>query len=553
MKQKIYLGLAILGLGLSSCNISDLADTKLAPISPEWAIPLLDDTLKVEDIAAKSVDINAVKNYNNGLYYFIYTSELEGPSLEEAVVLRDTTVNFTNRLTLPSLRSGQTLVLPQQSLDINIPNLVLRDMLFKEGGLILGVNLINSNGVNLNTNTNFSYRFDSITNDGSPYILNPYFGFRDGLAIENYRYVNKGSRTSTKFYVTPSIIARQALPAGSYTLEASLSFNNLKFSFADVIATNLIPLQPITKDIRIKLFDSRYEDDKNDIRFEDPSIQLIVSNGFSGDPINVRITNIKSFSDDRSVFRQLTGPGVSALANQRLPQALVNYTAPSVTRSGIFSDTLDRNNTNINDIIQFYNPAPKFVSFDIRAVTQNASSRITGADTSRIRLRTNAVLPTDGVANSYALSDTFDLEDLPKNNDDQTVEEASFKLVFYNQFPVNMVGNLLFLNANGNVIDSLVVRETNGTFNNVLVIAARPGPAPEFRVPASAATRNERLFLVSKTRYDNIQSKAVKGVLLAKLTSYSDPSNGVRPRVRIYSDYATRVKIGVSAKVTVNL
>jgi hypothetical protein len=371
--------------------------------------------------------------------------------------------------------------------------------------------------------------------------------------LVNFRFTNKGNNTTTRFYVTPTITANQAFLPGIYSVQTELSFRTLKFSFADVIATNLIPLQPITKDIRIKLFDSRYEDNKNDIRFEDPSLQLIVSNGFGGDPINLRVTNIRSFSDDRSIARSLTGAGVTALANQRIPLANINYAAPSVTKSGIFSDTLDRTNTNINDIIQFYNPAPKFVSFDARAVMQNVSSRITGADTSRFRLRTNALLPTDGVANSYALSDTFDLKDLPKNNVDQTVEEASFKLVFYNQFPVNMVGNLLFLDANNNVIDSLVVKETNGTFNNVLAIAARPGPAPEFRVPASAATRNERLFIVSKTRYNNIQSKAVKGILLAKLTSYSDPSNAVRPRARIYSDYATRIKIGVSAKVTINL
>lgn len=551
MKHTIYLGLTLLGLSLASCNISDLADTKLAPISPEWAIPLVDDTLRVEDIAAKSVDINAVKNFENGLYYFIYTSEILGPSLEEAVTIRDTTAIFSNRQVFPALSAGQTLTLPQQSLDLNISNLVLRELLLKGGQLGLRVNLINGSGTRVSTNV--VYRFDSIRNGNAPLSISSFFGNLSFASLINYRFTNKGSNSVSKFYVTPTITANQALPSGNYTIEASLTLTGLRFSFADIVANNLIPLQPITKDIRIKLFDSRYEDDKNDIRFEDPSLQLIVANGFGGDPIDLRITNIKSFSDDRSIFRRLTGAGVTSLANQRLQSATVNYAAPSVTRSGIFSDTLDRTNTNINDIVQFYNPAPKFVSFDARAVTQNVSSRITGADTSRIRLRINALLPTDGVANSYALSDTFDLKDLPKNNVDQTVEEASFKLVFYNQFPVNMVGNLLFLDANNNVIDSLVVKETNGTFNNVLAIAARPGPAPEYRVPASAATKNERLFLVTKTRYDKIQSKAVKGILLAKLTSFSDPTNAVRPRARIYSDYATRIKVGVSAKVTINL
>jgi hypothetical protein len=551
MKHKIYLGLALLGLSFASCNISDLADTKLAPISPEWAIPLVDDTLRVEDITAKSVDINAVKNFDNGLYYFIYTSEILGPSLEEAVRIKDTTVNFSNRQVFPALSAGQTLTLPQQSLDINISNLVLRELLLKGGRLGLRVNLINGSGTRVSTNV--VYRFDSIRNANAPLSISSFFGNLSSESLVNYRFTNKGSNSVSKFYVTPTITVNQALPSGNYTIEASLVLTGLRFSFADIIANNLIPLQPITKDIRIKLFDSRYEDDKNDIRFEDPSLQLIVANGFGGDPIDLRITNIKSFSDDRSIFRRLTGAGVTALANQRLQSATINYAAPSVTRSGIFSDTLDRTNTNINDIIQFYNPAPKFVSFDARAVTQNFSTRITGADTSRLRLRTNALLPTDGVANSYALSDTFDLKDLPKNNVDQTVEEASFKLVFYNQFPVNMVGNLLFLDVNNNIIDSLVVKETNGTFNNVLAIAARPGPAPEYRVPASSATKNERLFVVSKTRYDNIQSKAVKGILLAKLTSYSDPGNATRPRARIYSDYATRIKVGVSAKVTINL
>ncbi|MFY8034472.1 MAG: hypothetical protein ACOVMN_08130, partial [Flexibacteraceae bacterium] len=308
------------------------------------------------------------------------------------------------------------------------------------------------------------------------------------------------------------------------------------------------------KDIRIKLFDNRYEDDKNDLRFIDPSIQVVVANGFGGDPVTMRINNIISFSNDRNNERELEGSGVKALEDGIvISSANVNFVAPSVTKSGIFSDTLDKDNTNINDIIQFYNPAPRFVSFDARAFTNNAVARIIGADTSRFRLRTNAVLPADGEANSYALADTFELNDLPKNNADQTIEEARFKLVFYNQFPVNMVGNVLFLDANNNVIDSLAVRESNGTFNNVLAIAAQPGGAPEFRVPSTAATKNERLFTISKTRYNNIQSKAVKGVLRAKLSSYQDQSNATRPRARIYSDYAIRVKVGVSAKVTLNL
>jgi hypothetical protein len=551
MKQMFYAGLLLLGLFTVSCNFNELSDTKLAPISPEWAIPLVDDTLKVEDILIRSTEEGAVKNFSSGLYYFVYTSELVGPAMEEAVVVADTTASFTNTQTLPAVSTGQSITLPRQSFDLGLRNLVLKEMLFKAGSLGLRVNLVNNAGTRVSAN--IVYRFDSIRNGNTPLSLSSFFGNGVNSSLVNYRFTNKGSNSITKFYVTPSITANQALPAGNYTIQTELSFNGLKFSYADVIATNLIPLQPITKNIRIKLFDNRYEDDKNDIRFEDPSVQIVVSNGFGGDPISMRITNIKSFSDDRNIARLLTGSGVTALGNQAIPGANVNFAAPSVTRSGIFSDTLDRTNTNINDIIQFYNPAPKFVSFDARAITNNAVARVIGADTSRFRLRTNAILPTDGAANSYALADTFELNDLPKNNADQTIEEAKFKLVFYNQFPVNMVGNLLFFDANNNLIDSLAVRESNGTFNNVLAIAAQPGGAPEFRVPSTAATKNERLFTVSKTRYNNIQSKAVKGVLRAKLSSYQDQSNATRPRARIYSDYAIRVKVGVSAKVTLNL
>lgn len=551
MKQIFYGGLFMLSLFTLSCNINELSDTKLAPISPEWAIPLVDDTLFVEDIVIKSVDEGAVKNFSNGVYYFVYTSELLGPSMEEAVVVRDTTASFTNRQTIPGLSAGQSITLPQQSFDLSIRNLVMREMLFKAGSLGLRVNLVSNAGTRVSAN--IVYRFDSIRNGNTPLSLSSFFGNGVNSSVVNYRFTNKGSNTVTKFYVTPSITANQALPAGNYTIQTELSFNGLQFSYADVIATNLIPLQPITKDIRIKLFDNRYEDDKNDIIFEDPSIQVVVSNGFGGDPITMRINNIISFSDDRSDKKELEGIGVQDLEDTVISSANVNFTAPSVTRSGIFSHTLNKDNTTIADIIKFYNPAPKYVSFDARAYTNNAIARIIGADTSRFRLRTNAILPTDGIANSYAFADTFEMNDLPKNNADQTIEEAKFKLVFYNQFPINVIGNLLLLDANNRVIDSLAVREANGTFNNILAIAAQPGGAPEFRVPPTASTKNERLFTVSKARYDNIQSKAVKGVLRANLTSYQDPTNATRPRARIYSDYAIRLKVGVSAKVTLNL
>ena len=550
MKQIFSAGLLLLSLFTVSCNFNELSDTKLAPISPEWAIPLVDDTLFVEDILIRSVDEGAVKNFSNGLYYFVYSSELVGPSMEEAVVVRDTTASFTNSQTMPGINAGQSITLPQQSFDLGIRNLVMREMLFKAGTLGLRVNLVNNAGTRVSAN--IVYRFDSIRNGNTALSLSSFFGNGVNSSLVNYRFTNKGSNSVTKFYVTPSITANQTLPAGNYTIQTELSFNGLKFSYADVMATNLIPLQPITKDIRIKLFDNRYEDDKNDLRFEDPSLQVVVANGFGGDPISMRITNIRSFSDDRDIAQLLTGSGVTSLGNQAIPSANINFAAPSVTRSGIFSDTLDKDNTNINDIIKFYNPAPRFVSFDARAITNNAVARIIGADTSKFRLRTNAVLPADGIANSYALADTFELNDLPKNNADQTIEEAKFKLVFYNQFPVNMVGNIFFLDANNNIIDSLAVKEVNGTFNNVLAIAAQPGGAPEFRVPSTAASKNERLFTISKTRYNNIQSKAVKGILRSNLSSYSSQGNTTRPRTRIYSDYAIRVKIGLSTKVTLN-
>lgn len=550
MKQIFSAGLLLLSLFTVSCNFNELSDTKLAPISPEWAIPLVDDTLFVEDILIRSVDEGAVKNFSNGLYYFVYSSELVGPSMEEAVVVRDTTASFTNSQTMPGINAGQSITLPQQSFNLGIRNLVMREMLFKAGTLGLRVNLVNNAGTRVSAN--IVYRFDSIRNGNTALSLSSFFGNGVNSSLVNYRFTNKASSTVTKFYVTPSITANQTLPAGNYTIQTELSFNGLKFSYADVMATNLIPLQPITKDIRIKLFDNRYEDDKNDLRFEDPSIQVVVANGFGGDLINMRINNIRSFSDDRDIAQLLTGSGVTSLGNQAIPGANINFAAPSVTRSGIFSDTLDKDNTNINDIIKFYNPAPRFVSFDARAITNNAVARIIGADTSKFRLRTNAVLPADGVANSYALADTFELNDLPKNNADQTIEEAKFKLVFYNQFPVNMVGNIFFLDANNNIIDSLAVKEVNGTFNNVLAIAAQPGGAPEFRVPSTAASKNERLFTISKNRYNNIQSKAVKGILRAKLSSYSNQGNTTKPRTRIYSDYAIRVKIGLSTKVTLN-
>jgi len=551
MKTKISLLVLLLAIGLGSCNIGDLSDAKFASISPEWALPLIDDTIRVEDIAVKSNDDGSIKTFSNNLYYFIYSDEILGPSLEEAVVIPDTSTVGSAPLLLPGGASGSTVNLPQQRLNFSFNNLVLQDLLFKGGSLGAQVRLLNSLGSDISAT--ISLRFDSIRNGSQPLTITSANGARGTGSLTGFRYTNKSVSNTSAFYYTPVITLNQATTAGTYTLQSTVNFNQAKFSFADVIATNLIPLQPIFKEIRIKLFDNRYDLDKNDIRFDDPSLQFIVKNGFGGSPLNLSITNLRSFSEAGGTAQQLTGAGVTNWQSRVMPIANVNYANAQVVKSGILADTLDKRNTNINDIIKFYNPAPKYVSFIARATTQNFTSRISGADTSRFRVRTNAILPSDGVVNSYTLADTFDLNDIPENNADQTIESASFKLVFYNQFPVDIIGNVYFVDANYKVLDSVSVPDASGKVDFKLGSAAKPGGAPEFRVPAAAATRNERIFLITKARYDKIQKNCKKGIFRARLNSYKDNVSGTPERARIYSDYAIRLKLGVSAKVTLNI
>ena len=189
--------------------------------------------------------------------------------------------------------------------------------------------------------------------------------------------------------------------------------------------------------------------------FENPTVRVIVTSTL-GVPVDMALVVLDAYSPiNGSMPIELggnTAPPNIALDNPSSP----SYpTVPGDTAVTVY--TFDENNSNIKDFIQIN---PKYIFYSVQADVNPlglTDPTFFVLDTSKFSVEVEVELPLYGTANVVSLGDTIpfvlDLND--PSGSDLVVTEAIFMVNTYNDFPVDVEMQLLFMDSSQVVIDSL--------------------------------------------------------------------------------------------------
>jgi hypothetical protein len=187
----------------------------------------------------------------------------------------------------------------------------------------------------------------------------------------------------------------------------------------------------------------------------------------------------------------------------------------------------NKNNSNIREVL---GAGPLAIDYDVNAITnpeQQTGIRGFVTDSSFYRVRVDVDLPLYGLATYFSVRDTYDID----FSGYPAVNSASFKLVADNGMPLAMDIQGYFLDASGQVLDSLL---TNGSD----------------RLVDAAAVNNQGLPIQPKRTVTNIDfprerfARIRDSRRLLLLSSFSTSTNG-QQSVQIKRNQETKVQIGV--------
>lgn len=343
-------------------------------------------------------------------------------------------------------------------------------------------------------------------------------GYLSGYKME-MEALGGGNEIEIQYELELNNSGNTVLPADAINL--LISFNDLEFSalFGYLGQHNLeIPADSID----ISLFNNSIA---GSFTLEDPRFNLIIHNSF-GMPVGAEVVQFDAISNSGTIA--FNGPNIPG-------QLVVN--SPNMGQIGQSVTTeiyLDRNNSNIAQVL---NSKPHQIIYQMNALgnPNGQSSNNFATDSSKVEVEIEMELPLHGAVSELVIQDTMDFN---FEQDIQMIEEAMFRLDIENGFPIDANVQLYFTDAHHNILDSLVVGNTNIISSGAL---ASNGKVSQ---PSHKVTD----IFMDASRIDNIR-QVEKVIIRGEM---STTQNGSTP-VKIYSDYFLNVRLGAQTKLNINL
>ncbi|MEL6676835.1 MAG: hypothetical protein AAFR61_31795, partial [Bacteroidota bacterium] len=220
-----------------------------------------------------------------------------------------------------------------------------------------------------------------------------------------------------------------------------VGMNNSSFYYLEGLFSDY-PLNLPATDIEIPIFETLRADR---IKLADPELTFTFENSF-GFPVKLQVDEFSLFDaagNKRSLQESVLSQGLD-----------LNY--PTVSEAGttaITDYTLDKNNSNLQEV---FSVLPTLVRYDMDAFASGKGPNETPiflTDTSDMAAYIEMRLPLFMETENLVLLDTFDQTfDWPETDEVKNIE---FKLVSDNGLPLDMDLQMLFLDGQGQVVDSL--------------------------------------------------------------------------------------------------
>ncbi|MEM6395386.1 MAG: hypothetical protein AAF741_03495 [Bacteroidota bacterium] len=509
------LTLSIICFSACEDNLVNLGDIDEVRYEAEYAIPLIDSEINMNDLLENFEEDASLTVDPDGLLRFQYRGDVLSRDAED--IFRGINATINDFPFIPLLEQ-------RQALPFSVPGGLELDRLIIGGGT-LRYGIINQNDFPVTA----TIRFPTITLDGEPLEISGELPAFDGTGDPPV-LSNIGDEFDpfdiTGYLLLPeddSIFIESFLEDADGNLYdptpgSGVAIDDFAFEYAEGFLDNLI-YEGGRDTIEIDFFDSWI---RGDVFFENPRITFNIDNSF-GVPTESVI----------NVFNIITADGDTLPLESVFLEDGIAFPYPELDEIGEIKSrefVFTPENSNIDIVL---GSQPVAVDYDVNALTNpdnDTSIRGFITDSSFYRVQVEVELPLDGSAADFEVRDTFEI-DFSQFDEAQEVE---FKLVSDNELPLGVRISGAFQDEAGNFLANFLPEEEQ------LI-----GPAPVG--PDGRPT--EPLQQITFVEYD---AETLPSILDAKqlvLTAFFDTTNGSGQSVRIEENQDLRVRLGARVKV----
>ncbi len=509
----------------SACNKSDFENLELADHSSQFAFPLFNTKIKLEDLLVKILNEakpgdTIIINPDKTLTLSYSGKVAQKPATEiftsftgGAFPLTDTitqspidTIQGVN-IYKASLRKGELAAsvlvnpfFPQPiTVSLRVPQMSKNGEVFKKDFTVAGFSYIagpyDVAGYELNSSNNtLEFIYDARKPDGT--------------------------RVEFKVGVNPTMI---------------IQFNGLEFSYLEGFWG--LDVYPLTRDT-IEI-DINQTDLKGDVRIKNPRVTMRIANSW-GFPTRGVVKYMSFIGQDDQEIKLNT---VGVFNNDSLDFNYPSFALNEVGQTKYTDVYLDKTNSNIDSI---FNAQPKRLIYEVVGISNATSDpTITGfiTDESNISLTLKVELELEGSVRDFGAEQTLDLNFGEYSDLDTTsIEDVEFKLVVENGTPIAANLQVYFRDELGNNLDSLF--NDLGTATSKLLMEAASINSDGI---ATDVKTTPHLIPMTITRFNKIREAKVAFLQ----TSFTTAQGGLVP-VKLLADNEIVVKMGMKVRKKFN-
>lgn len=468
-------------------------------VSPEFAVPLINSSLSIQDILEQTDTDDVVSVGSDNFITLNY----------EGVLLNTDTVQL---IEIPAFAVPQ--IIPIQSVPLPFPaDVDIHKIELKGGKIYINFEVPIAATGNVTTTIVLS----NFKNNGNTLSLttvtNGSATHQDSFDLAGYDI----DFTSGNF--TSSYTATDANNVPTTLSSFIMDFPRLEYDYIEGyfgIRDFTIP----TQNLSIDLFE-QWKAGK--VTFTEPKIRLVFDNSY-GFPLRINFDTLQAITRDQGNFD---------IVSFGLIDRNINY--PQLSERGQEKQTNINLNKNNSNIVDAFEAAPYGLRYQFSGVANpNANPAIIGfaTDESKLTIGVIAELPLEGAIENFTVIDTFDLDltsgDIPEG-------EIEFKIIASNGFPLDIDLQCYFLDKADETIDSMFVE------NGVSLIQAAPIDN-NGKVTTPLETITFRGFTLDQVR--QIRQGTKKIVLQGR---FNTTNNGMTD-IKLYSEYELGLKIGAKVK-----
>lgn len=503
---------------ISGCRkLDQLDDLSATNIDAEYAIPLFSTEFKMEEVLENFDENSSVFFDEDGKAILRYQGDFTSSGSQEIFDV----LSIINNIPIPLMDTVSAL-------PFVAPNGVTLDYaILKTGGFRYLFTSEHEEPVTVTVS------IPSMTKDGEV--------FSHTLNTINY----DGSLPVTGGILAPLDLSGYRLDVPEDSIYVEFSAFREDSGFADTLAGFAVIFSDVTASfIQGYLGNQVFEFDRDTIeidffenwtegtlRFEDPTINFMVSNSF-GFPVRSSINVLDIISVNDRIF-PLSSPFI---------ENGIDFAYPQPDEIGCVKQTFFSFDNENSNLVELLSAVPKAVDYNIDGLTNpdgNTDIRGFMTDSSLFAVQVEVVLPVFGAVSNYNVFDTIKIDRFDFDVDFEeygTINYAEFKLYSESNMPLDIDLQLFFADQNEQLIDSLFTDLTS------VVRAAEVDSEGNTVSPTIHSTVSR----VTEDRFDRIREEARFLFLRAR---FATPENGMRS-VRVTADQGAKIGMGVKVGLT---